>query len=178
MISESLARRYSVALFNLARDRNELEMVYDGFKLFTGLLGSQDKFRYFLFSPKVETDDKKKILRSIFGGELSRTILHFVFLLLDKKRQTLLFRMYGHFTTLYNNYHKKATVTVRPAAVLSRRMHDEIKRVFEKALNKTVTIREEVDLSIIGGLQIRVNNTVYDTSIAFRLQSMKRLLSA
>ncbi|GAI74107.1 unnamed protein product, partial [marine sediment metagenome] len=75
MIAESLARRYSVALFNLAHDRDELEQVYEEFTLFNDSLEKQDKFRHFLFSPKVDAGEKKRVLKSIFGEDPSRTML-------------------------------------------------------------------------------------------------------
>lgn len=176
MIAESLARRYSVAVFNLARDRNELDRVAEEFSMFYNILNDQDKFRYFLFSPRIGAIEKKKVLKSIFGDNLSHTMLHFLHLLLDKKRQTLILKMYGHFETLYNNLQKKAEITVRHAAELDQDTRSEIKRVFEKELQKSVTIIEKIDPSVVGGIQIRANNTVYDASIAYRLGKMKQLL--
>lgn len=176
MISESLARRYSLALFNLARNRDELERVSEEFKLIHDLLKSMDNFRHFLFSPKVEAAKKKGVLKSVFGKEMSHTMLYFLYLLIDKKRQTLVMKMHSHFVTLYNNHYKKAIITIRPAVSLDRETHAEIKRVFEKMLNRTVTALEEVDPSLIGGIQIRVNNTVYDASVANRLSAMRRVL--
>jgi len=140
MIAESLARRYSVALYNLSRERNELERVYEEYSMIEGVLKKQDKFRYFLFSPKIDTKEKKSVLRTIFGEEISHTLLYFFFLLLDKKRQTLLIKIFEHFVTLYNNYHKKTTITVRPAAALDRETHTAIKRVFETRLDRTVVM--------------------------------------
>ena len=178
MISESLARRYSVALFNIARDRDELKRVSEEFKLIYDLLTGKDNFRHFLFSPKVDAVQKKRILKSVFGEKLSQTMLYFLYLLIDKKRQTTIMKIYGHFVTLYNNHYDRATITVRPAVSLDRETHTEIKRVFEKMIKKTVTVREEVDPSLIGGIQIRVNNTVYDASVANRLCAIRQILMA
>ena len=176
MISESLARRYSVAVFNLACDRNVLDTVAEEFSIIDGMLRKNDNFRYFLFSPKIDLNEKKKVLKSIFGDTVTPTLLNFFFLVLDKKRQTLLLKMYEHFSTLYDSYQNRTVITVKPAVSLDSDTHAEIKRVFEKILNKTVTIREEVDPSIVGGLQIRANNTVYDSSILYSLGMMKNLL--
>lgn len=177
MISESLARRYSVALFNLACDRDILAQVSEEFKLIHDLLKNMDNFRHFLFSPKVDAARKKGILKSVFGEKLSHTMLYFLYLLIDKKRQTLIMKMHSHFVTLYNNYYRRAEITIRPAAALDKEIHDEIKRVFEKMLDKTVTVREKVDKSLIGGFQIQVNNTVYDASLAAKLRAIRQVLT-
>lgn len=177
MISESLARRYSLALFNIAVSRNELERIKDEYKLLCDLLDSNKKFRSFLYSPQMDREEKKRTIKTIFGDKISKTLLHFLFLLLDKKRQTLTEKIYSHFETLYNNHYNKAAITVRPAVSLDTAMLDEIRRGFEKRLNKTITIIEVVDPSLIGGLQVRVNNTVYDASVAGKLQRIRFGLS-
>ena len=176
MISESLSRRYSVAVFNLARDRNVLDSVAEEFSLISEVLRKNDKFRYFLFSPKIAITAKKQVLESVFGESITPTLLNFFYLVLDKKRQTLLIKMYAHFSTLYDNHRNRMEITIHPAVALDSDTHAEIKRVFEKAINKTVTIREEVDPAIVGGLKIRANNTVYDSSILYNLSRMKDLL--
>jgi F-type H+-transporting ATPase subunit delta len=176
MISESLSRRYSVAVFNLAQSKNVLDDVAEEFALIDGILRKNDKFRYFLFSPKIATAEKQQVLKSIFGDTITPTLLNFFFLVIDKKRQTLLLTMYKHFSTLYDNHRNRMEITIRPAVALDSDTHAEIKRVFEKATSKTVKIREEVDPSIVGGLKIRVNHTVYDSSILYSLSRMKDLL--
>jgi len=176
MISESLARRYSVAIFNLAVDRNVLDAVAEEISLINEVLINNNKFRYFLFSPRIDINAKKQVLKSIFGDSITPILLNFFFLVLDKKRQTLLLKMFEHFSTLYDNHRNRTVIIIRPAVSLDSDTHAEIKRVFEKALHKTVTIREDVDPSIVGGLQIRANNTVYDSSILYSLSRMKDLL--
>jgi len=177
MIAESLARRYAVALFHLAVEKDRLDRIKDEFQVLCDLIGANEKFRYFLHSPKMDREEKKRVIDSIFGGRISKTLLHFLFLLLDKKRQTLLEKIYSHFDTLYCNYHNRATITVRPAVSLEDSILSEIRQGFEKRLGKSITVMEEVDAALIGGLQVRVNNTVYDASILGRLRRLQRQIS-
>jgi F-type H+-transporting ATPase subunit delta len=177
MISESLARRYSVALFNLAVKRNKLDRIKDEYGLIFDVIESNSKFRSFLYSPQMDREEKKRIIQTIFGDKISKTLLHFLLLLLDKKRQTLVEKIYTHFDTLYNNHYNKAAITIRPAVSLDASMLVEIRKGFEKRLNKAITINEIVDPSLIGGLQVRVNNTVYDASVAGKLQRLRLSLS-
>ncbi len=176
MISESLARRYALALFNLSVEREMLEQIHEEFGVIRELVSSKDKFRYFLFSPKVETDEKKQVIVAIFGDNISKTMLHFLYLLLDKKRQILIEKMQSHFVKLYNNHYNKAIITVRPAVPMEDSIYNELKTLFEKKLNKQVTVQEEVDASLIGGLQVRIDNTVYDASVATKLDKMRKTL--
>ncbi|MFC1728735.1 ATP synthase F1 subunit delta [candidate division KSB1 bacterium] len=173
MIAESLSRRYALALFNITVDRNQLEEVRNDFQVINDLLESKRKFRYFLYSPKVNRDEKKRIMTEIFKKEISVSMLHFIFLLLDKKRQTLLLKIFGHFMKLYDNHHNRATITVRPAVSLDDTILEDIRREFESILKKKITLEEKVDPVLIGGLQVRVNNTVYDASVLKSLRMMR-----
>ncbi len=176
MISESLARRYSLALFNLAGKQEILDSVQEEFNLLDELLTMQENFRYFIISPKIDVREKKQILKSVFEDRMTPAMLNFIFLLLDKKRQTLIRKIKKHFDTLCDNFHKKTNITVRPAVKLDDDVLDQIKNVYEEVLDKSVTIQEEVDPSIIGGFQVRVGNTIYDASIAQSLNNMRRSL--
>lgn len=176
MIAESLARRYASALYHLAIEQDILVQVYEDFSLINQLLNRFEKFRHFLISPRVPTAEKKQMFQSTFGDTLSPILLHFLFLLLDKKRQTLLQLMYNHLSTLYNNYYNRTDIRVKTAVNLKESAYQEIKQVFEKKLTKTVAIKQETDPSLIGGIQIRVGNTIYDASIKKQLTMMRRLL--
>ncbi|MFC1477507.1 ATP synthase F1 subunit delta [candidate division KSB1 bacterium] len=176
MIAESLARRYAVALFNLAVERDELEQLNDEYMVINEVVTSERNFRYFLYSPKVSGSIKKQVLTEIFQTRVSRSMLHFLFLLIDKKRQTLFDIIYRHFTTLYDNFHNRAIITVCPALPLGGEILDDIRLEFERFLKKSISVEEKVDSSLIGGLQVRVHNTVYDASIRNRLRLIRKEL--
>lgn len=178
MISESLARRYAVALFKLAVGRKILEDVTEEFSAVNEIVASKPNFRYFLYSPKVNIEEKKRILSEIFADRISKSMLHFLFLLLDKKRQTLFETIFGQFMTMYNNYHDRATVTVRPAAELNDDILEEIRKDLEKILKKNIIVEQKVTPPLIGGLQVRVQNTVYDASVSGKLHRLKKQLTA
>ena len=176
MIAESLARRYASALYNLAMDENILDVVFEEFSAITKLIETHNKFRYFLISPKIPTAEKKNVLQSIFGTTVSGTMLHFLFVVLDKKRQTLLSYIYSHFSSLYDNYCNRTDVLVRTAVELDSGLGDVIKQAFETKLNKTISVKRQIDPSLIGGIQIRIGNTIYDASVKKHLSMMKQLL--
>ncbi len=177
MISDSLSRRYALALFKLSVEKGELDNVNDEFGVISELVSSKENFRYFLISPKVDIEQKKKVLKSIFGDHISKHLLHFLYLLLDKKRQTLIEKIRSNFVTLFNNHYNKAEITVRPAISLGDEIINDLKKVFEKKLEKTIAVQEEVDPSLIGGVQVRVNNTVYDASVKTKLEKLRKVLA-
>ena len=86
--------------------------------------------------------------------------------------------IFGQFMTLYNNYYNRATVTVRPATGLNDDILEEIRKDLEKIFKKNIMVEQKVTPPLIGGLQIRVQNTVYDASVSGRLHRLKKQLTA
>ncbi len=86
-------------------------------------------------------------------------------------------KIFSHFSTLYDNHHSRAAITVMPAVDLGENVLNEIKEKFEKILNKTITVEQKVDSSLLGGLQVRVKNTVYDASILSKLRRIQKQLT-
>jgi F-type H+-transporting ATPase subunit delta len=65
---------------------------------------------------------------------------------------------------------------VRTAVELDSGLGDVIKQAFETKLNKTISVKRQIDPSLIGGIQIRIGNTIYDASVKKHLSMMKQLL--
>ncbi len=70
-----------------------------------------------------------------------------------------------------------ATATVYSVRELTDVEKTELENSFKKKFNKkSVAIENIVDPSIIGGLKIRVGNTIYDGSISGKLNRIKNRL--
>jgi len=78
--------------------------------------------------------------------------------------------------SLYDNYCNRTDVLVRTAVELDSGLGDVIKQAFETKLNKTISVKRQIDPSLIGGIQIRIGNTIYDASVKKHLSMMKQLL--
>jgi len=64
-------------------------------------------------------------------------------------------------------------VTVRSAYPLSNPLRNRIATRLGEVLKKQVTLDVEVDPDLLGGLVVRIGDTVYDGSVAASLQRMK-----
>ena len=86
MVPRGLAKRYATALFNAAVRLGIEETVRDEAAGFCSLFRENGNFRSFLLSPQVLTSDKKDLIDKSFGGRASELLVHFLQLLIDKKR--------------------------------------------------------------------------------------------
>ena len=86
MLNLQLARKYSKAMFELAQEEGKLIPFGDELASVKKDLASAPQLKGYLANPQIQRQDKKELLRKLFEGELSGTVLNFLYLLVDKRR--------------------------------------------------------------------------------------------
>ena len=82
------------------------------------------------------------------------------------------------FRELYNERFKLAEITVTAANPLSDKLKEQITQKMSQIIGKTVTIREKVDETIIGGIIIDYGSRRYDGSVKARLNNLAKELGS
>ncbi|MCR6112353.1 F0F1 ATP synthase subunit delta [Bacillus sp. A301a_S52] len=162
--------RYASALLELTQEQGiletaikELDEVSEVFKD-TNLL--DEVFKH----PKMTDDDKKSILRQAFSDKVSAAVLNLLLLLVDNKRLDVFHAIVDNFKQLANEARGVSEATVYTAKPLNDQEQEAIASIFAKRAGKAQLILiNEVDADIIGGLKVRIGDTVYDGSVANQL---------
>lgn len=108
-------------------------------------------------------------------SELEGRLRRFARFLVERRATSLLPRIVAAFNELWNDEQGIAEIELTSA----REMGGEFKRKLAKALGaKTATWKSQIDSSLIGGVTVKVNDTVIDGSIAGFLRELKRALAS
>ena len=75
-----------------------------------------------------------------------------------------------------NKLKKQTICIIYTVNELSKEQINKLEESVTKKLNKKVELSNVIDPSIIGGIKIVVNDTVFDNSIVRRLESLKQEL--
>jgi F-type H+-transporting ATPase subunit delta len=86
----------------------------------------------------------------------------------------VLFRIRRQFDVLYDRAHKRLPVEVTSAVELDSGVVQELERRIEEQTGQNVTLESRVDPSIVGGIVLRVGNSILDASIRHRLDQLRR----
>jgi F-type H+-transporting ATPase subunit delta len=176
---ETIARNYASALFDLAERNQALEPYGDAIETVAKLLDENSQFRAFLETPRIAAQDKKAVVRKVFGGALPKPVLNFFLLTIDKRRQKLLREIAHQFHTLVDERLNRVPVEVTLAREPSPELMDRLQKQLSVLLGKTAIPHVRVKPSIVGGVVVRAGDTIYDGSIRNRLERMRRqMLSA
>ncbi len=170
------ARKYSSVLFDLAKEKNEVNETGEGLKLLSESFNKIPEFRSFLFSFKINNEQKIEALGNIFGDDLSGLLLKFIKTLIDNKRQDLIPEISNSFSLKAMGSKKQMPVTIVTHEKLSDELSNSVKEALDKFIDKDAQVESIVDPSIIGGIKLRIGNTVIDGSVRGSLLRLQKTL--
>ena len=176
-MSSKAARRYAQAYMETAIERGILEDVKQDMNLIGELLNGSRELRAFLKSPIVKQEQKKAALDEIFSTDTHDLTVKLLALLIEKNRESLLEKITGHFLELYNIHHGIIVVNVTSAFELDDKQIATLKSQLESSTGKNVQMNRTVDSELIGGMMVRIDDTVIDGSVKFKLNQLKEQFS-
>ncbi|WP_254507859.1 ATP synthase F1 subunit delta [Anatilimnocola floriformis] len=171
---QHLGTVYAKALLGAAQDAGKVDGVLEELSsLENDVFKKLPALRMTLVSPRVSADEKIALLDKAFKGKMSTVLLNFLKVTAQHDRLSCLPDVLRSFRELLNDVQGKLAVTVRSAYPLNNTLRDRIAAKLGDVLKKQVTINVEVDPDLLGGLVVRIGDTVYDGSVAASLQKMK-----
>jgi F-type H+-transporting ATPase subunit delta len=170
---EEIAQVYARSLFEVAQEHDKLDEVRDQIGQFADALGESRELQTFFFSPYFSTEEKKKGLDSALDGA-DETVENFLALLIENHRMPALFRVRRELDAMWQDVNKLLPVQITSAVELdgavTRQIGDEIGRQTGRKVDLTST----VDPDVLGGLVVRVGNSILDASVRTRLERLRK----
>ncbi len=171
------ARVYAEALFEAGRDKDNLNALQQQLGDFADAVDDNRELQVFLFSPYLNTEDKKEGLgRVVTGAEPEFS--NFLELLVEKGRMPEVFRIRREFDELWKKENRRLDVTVTSAIELDPGVVGKIGEEVERQTGEKVELSSEVDNEILGGIVLRVGNMVLDASIRTRLEKLRKSVAS
>ncbi|MDY8110097.1 F0F1 ATP synthase subunit delta [Fulvimarina sp. 2208YS6-2-32] len=172
-----VADRYAQSFFDLSRDDGSIETVESELDGFRGLIEENADVRRLVESPAFTADEQAKGIAAIVkSARPSQLTGNFLKVVAQNRRLFVLPGMIRRFKQLAAAHRGEIEADVTTAAALSDDERNELKDVLGTYTGKTVTLRERVDPSILGGLIVQIGSRMVDTSIRTKLNSLKLAL--
>ena len=170
---DAVSRRYAQALTEEAQKAGSLDAVDADVALLTETLDGSRELRLALTSPVVPHAKKEAVLQSLFGDKLSDLSLRFLRLLVQNQRNGQIPSILNAYRALRDERTGTVEATVRTAKPMSAEERDRLQTALEARADATVRMRVEIDPALIGGLVVRVGDTVYDRSVRHQLETLR-----
>jgi F-type H+-transporting ATPase subunit delta len=170
---EEIAAVYARSLFEVAKEQGKLDEVREQLGQIADAINDDRELQVFFFSPYFSTEEKEEGLRKVLDGA-DPAILNFLGLLVEKHRMPAIFRIRHAYDELWERENKLLPVEITSAVELddeiARRIGDQI----GEQTGQRVELTKTVDPDIIGGLVLRVGNSILDASIRNRLDNLRK----
>ena len=177
MIEGSLARRYTRALFQLARDAGQEETIGRQVEEFFQAYSGSD-LQTVLTNPAFDVATRKRILIQVGNTQqLAVLTIHFLSLLLERDRLVHLAGIVSSYRRLLNEAKGRVDAKVVSASALAPAMVDRVREQLCGLSGKDVVLQQEVDPSLLGGLLVELAGKVYDGSIRTQLEKIKQRIA-
>ena len=177
MIEGSLSRRYTKALFQLAREGGQEEIIGREIEDFYRAYRASD-LQKVLTNPAFGADSRKSILVQVAKSQqLSPLTVHFLSLLLERDRLTYLAAIVSCYRRLLNEAKGRVEAKVVGASPLETAMIERLREVLGGISGKRVVLHQETDPGLIGGLVVELAGKVYDGSVRTQLEKMKERIT-
>jgi F-type H+-transporting ATPase subunit delta len=140
---------------------------------FTEALEQSNELRVFFFSPYFSSQEKQDALGGLLQGA-DEQFVNFLELLIENHRMPVIFRVRREYERLWEQENKLLAVEITSAIELDSATTEHLgKRIGERAGRK-VTLTARVNPDILGGIVLRVGNSILDASIRNRLEQLRR----
>lgn len=174
MREPTISRNYAEALLELARrSGGELRAWSDMIEGIGNAVESDRRLRIFLESPRVSTKQKNDILQKAYGTQMPRTFVLFLQTLVRNRRQMLIPNIARSFQDLVDEAEGRVHASVTVAREADERDRQLITGELSRAFGKNVVPHYFVNPAILGGVVVRVGDTVLDGSVRRRLQTLR-----
>ncbi|MFI5358647.1 MAG: ATP synthase F1 subunit delta [Halanaerobiales bacterium] len=173
MRQSEVSRRYSFALFELAKEEDKLFIFRDELAAILQVMEEYPDLKKLLLHPRTKRGDKKLLLERIFSGNLSKELLNFLKLLTDRRRESYLEAIYQDYLDLLNKEENILEIEVFSAISLPDDLRNKLVEKLTALTGSRISIKEKVDPEIIGGLILKIGDRIIDGSIRKDLEALK-----
>ena len=176
MKNRTLARCYAIALYNVAKEKNKEQQIFDELNLVIDSIQENDDFKKLIYGGIITAVEKKELIQKIYAERVSPELVDFLCVCIDKGRERDLEAIKIVYDEFWYEDEGIVPVYVSSAIPLDAERKEGLKQAFVKRLGRQVEVIVSIDESLLGGISARVGGTVYDGSISGQLARLSRQL--
>ncbi len=169
-----LAAVFSESLLNVAEKRGQAEQVGEELEsLVRDVFDLNPELEALLSNPAVHRKQKLAIVQKAFAGKCSPLVEDFLKLLCRHDRMQLLRMIAVSYQALRDQIAKRVRILVESAIPLDADQQNRLHKMLADSLGKEPVLINRVRPELLGGLLIHVGDTVFDSTVLYRLESLR-----
>jgi F-type H+-transporting ATPase subunit delta len=170
---EEIASVYARSLFEVAQDRGNLDEVREQLGEFADALDGNQEMQVFFFSPYFSTQEKEEGLDKVVT-DADPILENFLKLLIEKHRMPAVFRVRRTLDEMWQRENRLLPVEITSAIELDKETIKQIGDRIGEQTDQKIDLSSRVEPGILGGIVVRVGNSIIDASIRSRLEQLRK----
>ncbi|MFT6675427.1 MAG: F-type H+-transporting ATPase subunit delta [Sulfitobacter sp.] len=176
-ISTGIAQRYATAVYDLAKDADQVKAVETDLDGLSAALAESADFNNLIQSPIYSRDEQAGAVSALAKKmKLSPMMGNTLALMAQKRRLFVLPQLIKTLRALIAADKGEITAEVTSAKALTKTQSEKLAKSLKATTGKTVTLQATVDESLIGGLVVKLGSKMIDTSIRSKLNSLQNAM--
>jgi F-type H+-transporting ATPase subunit delta len=173
---QHLGTVYAKALLGAAESAGQTDQVVEELEAFvTDVLDKLPTLEEALRTPRLTHEERLPILDKAFSGKMSPTLLTFMKVVSRHGRLDCLRAIARAARKQLDAVRGRVEVRIESAAPLSNPLRERIAARLTQLLGREVILKTSLNADLLGGLLVRVGDTVYDSSLSARLKRMEEV---
>ncbi|MFN0058596.1 MAG: ATP synthase F1 subunit delta [Planctomycetota bacterium] len=169
---------YARALLEVGAANGQADRIGEDLVVFAQLLRDVPQLKVFFESPKIPRREKKAVLDRALKGRCSDSVRNLLMLIIDRGRQEL----FAEIATIYGEHldevRQRVHVRITSATPLAADSKARLVKQLATKLGREILAEERVDAELLGGLKLRVGDTVIDGTVRSQLEKVRERIAS
>lgn len=167
---------YGQALYDLAKAEQLDRLILQELTALDESFSAEPDYLKLLCAPQLNKQERCRIVDESFGGKVHPYVLNFLSILTEKGYTRHFHSCFETFEALYNQDNGIMTVTATTAVPLSQVQDERLRQKLSAITGKTIRLKNRIDPSLLGGVQLDMGNIRMEDTVAQRLENLRKLL--
>lgn len=177
MRATALARRYAQALISIGREEDSCERFGTDLRNLLSIFKGNPELYRFLLNPMYKLEQRTGLTDEISENlGVSKPVKRFLSILVESRKIKLLEGICLTYFKMEDELAGRLKVVVEAPVELDPALRDVIKKKLEEETKKEVVLSFEKNEALIGGLVLKIGNTVLDGSFRAQLERVEEKL--
>lgn len=176
-MAKQVSKTYGSALFEVAMESGKLDAILEEVLFVKQTFLENEALGKLLLHPNIEKEEKIQVIENIYKGKVSDEITGLMVMLIDKGHLKDFIPVFDYVISAIKEEKGIGVAYISSAVELSKAQKDKIEqRLLETTKYQEIEGVYRVDSSLIGGLVIRIADTVVDSSLQTQIAKLSKSL--
>ena len=166
---------YAKTLFDLCKKNNCVNVIQEQLQAITYLYNKVPTFRLVLITKRIDNKDKINIIIKALN-KFNLLLVEFISIIIYNNQVCNLLDIITRFNILVNKSGNINKIEITTASKLNKQDFEVIIQALNKKLNFSPEINQIIDSKILGGIKLRIGNNIFDNSINYQINQLKKTL--